>query len=205
LAAERSAAKPVHSNYFNKRGRAMTRILISAALAIVLAGCGSADVKEEGAPVESRKPDTVTAPPVTQAPKPKTPTTGSIKTESVAANPLKDPGNILSKRTIYFDYDSTVVKDEYKPLVTAHARFLTDNRGRRAVVQGNTDERGSREYNLALGQRRAESVKKMMMLLGASDNQIETVSFGEEKPVEMGSSEAAWSKNRRADIVYDNE
>jgi peptidoglycan-associated lipoprotein len=73
------------------------------------------------------------------------------------------------------------------------------------VVQGNTDERGSREYNLALGQRRADSVKKMMMLLGASDNQIETVSFGEEKPVEMGSSEAAWSKNRRADIVYDNE
>ena len=202
-AAERSAAKPVHSNYFNKRGRAMTRILISAALAIVLAGCGSTDVKEEGAPVESRKPDTVTAPPVTPAPK--TPTTGSIKTESVAVNPLKDPGNILSKRTVYFDYDSTVVKDEYKPLVTAHARYLTDNRGRRAVIQGNTDERGSREYNLALGQRRADSVKKIMMLLGASDNQIETVSFGEEKPVEMGSSEAAWSKNRRADIVYDND
>ena len=203
LAAERSAAKPVHSNYFNKRGRAMTRILISAVLAIVLAGCGSADVKEEGAPVESRKPDTVTAPPVTQAPK--SPTTGTVKSESVAVNPLKDPGNILSKRTVYFDYDSTVVKDEFKPLVTAHARYLTDNRGRRAVVQGNTDERGSREYNLALGQRRAESVKKMMMLLGASDNQIETVSFGEEKPVEMGSSEAAWSKNRRADILYDND
>ena len=203
LAAERRAAKPVHSNYFNKRGRAMIRILISAALAIVLAGCGSKDVKEEGAPVESRQPDTVTAPPVTPAPK--TPTTGTIKTESVAVNPLKDPGNILSKRTVYFDYDSSVVKDEYKPLVTAHARYLTDNRGRRAVIQGNTDERGSREYNLALGQRRADSVKKIMMLLGASDNQIETVSFGEEKPVEMGSSEAAWSKNRRADIVYDND
>jgi peptidoglycan-associated lipoprotein len=183
----------------------MTRILVSAALAILLAGCGSTDVKEEGAPVVSRKPDTTTAPPVTQAPKPETPTTGSIKTESVAANPLKDPGNILSKRTIYFDYDSSVVKEEYKPLVTAHARFLTDNRGRRAVIQGNTDERGSREYNLALGQRRADSVKKMMLLLGASDNQIETVSFGEEKPVEMGSTEAAWAKNRRADIMYDNE
>jgi peptidoglycan-associated lipoprotein len=182
----------------------MTRILVSAALAILLAACGSTDVKEEGAPVESRKPDT-TAPPVTQAPKPKGPTTGSIKTEPVAANPLKDPSNILSKRTIYFDYDSSVVKEEYKPLVTAHARFLTDNRGRRAVIQGNTDERGSREYNLALGQRRADSVKKMMMLLGASDQQIETVSFGEEKPVEMGSNEAAWAKNRRADIVYDNE
>ena len=97
------------------------------------------------------------------------------------------------------------LKEEYKPLVTAHARFLTDNRGRRAVIQGNTDERGSREYNLALGQRRADSVKKMMMLLGASDKQIETVSFGEEKPVEMGSNETAWAKNRRADILYDNE
>ncbi|MGH8664332.1 MAG: peptidoglycan-associated lipoprotein Pal [Burkholderiales bacterium] len=202
-AAERSAAKPVHSKLFQQRERAMTRILVSAALAILLAGCGSTDVKEEGAPVESRKPDT-TAPPVTQAPAPK-PTTGSITTESVAANPLKDPGNILYKRTIYFDYDSSVVKEEYKPLVTAHARFLTDNRGRRAVIQGNTDERGSREYNLALGQRRADSVKKMMMLLGASDNQIETVSFGEEKPVEMGSTEGAWTKNRRADIMYDNE
>jgi peptidoglycan-associated lipoprotein len=183
----------------------MTRILVSAALAVLLVGCGSKDVKEDVAPVESRKPDTVTPPPVTQAPTPKPPTTGTVRTEPVAANPLKDPGNILSKRTVYFDYDSSVVKEEYKPLVTAHARFLTDNRGRRAVVQGNTDERGSREYNLALGQRRADSVKKMMLLLGASDNQIETVSFGEEKPVEMGSTESAWSKNRRADIVYDNE
>jgi peptidoglycan-associated lipoprotein len=189
---------------FQQRGRAMTRILVSAALAIFLAGCGSKDVKEEGAPVEQREPAAVTAPPVTQAPERK-PTTGTIKTEPVAANPLRDPSNILSKRTIYFDYDSSAVKDEFKPLVTAHARYLTDNRGRRAVIQGNTDERGSREYNLALGQRRADSVKKMMMLLGAADQQIETVSFGEEKPVEMGTTEAAWSKNRRADIVYDNE
>jgi len=73
------------------------------------------------------------------------------------------------------------------------------------VVQGNTDERGSREYNLALGQRRADSVKKMMMLLGATDGQIETVSFGEEKPRNQGSDESAWSQNRRADIVYDGE
>ncbi|MCC7082463.1 MAG: peptidoglycan-associated lipoprotein Pal [Burkholderiales bacterium] len=183
----------------------MTRILVSAALAILLVGCGTTDVKEEGAPVESRSPTTTTAPPVTQTPASKKPTTGSIKTESVAANPLKDPGNILSKRTIYFDYDSSVVRDEYKPLVTAHARYLTDHRGRRVVIQGNTDERGSREYNLALGQRRADSVKKMMMLLGASDNQIETVSFGEEKPVATGSTEADWAKNRRAEIVYDND
>jgi peptidoglycan-associated lipoprotein len=184
----------------------MTRILVSAALAILLAACGSKDVKEDGAPVESRKPETVTPAPVTKAPTtPTPPTTSAVQPEKVTVNPLKDPGNILSKRSVYFDYDSAVVKDEYKPLVTAHAKYLTDNRGRRVVIQGNTDERGSREYNLALGQRRADSVKKMMMLLGASDNQIETVSFGEEKPVEMGSNEAAWAKNRRADIVYDND
>jgi len=182
----------------------MIRILISAALAIALAGCGSTDVKEDGAPVESRQPDTV-APPVTKAKPPAPPTTGKIKTEPVAANPLKDPGNILYKRNVFFDYDSTAVKDEFKPMVTAHAKFLTDNRGRRVVIQGNTDERGSREYNLALGQRRADSVKKMMMLLGATDSQIETVSFGEEKPRASGSAESAYSENRRADIVYDGE
>jgi len=182
----------------------MTRILISAALAVLLVGCGSKDVKEEGAPVESRKPEAVTAPPVTKAP-PQEPTTGSVRTESVAVNPLKDPSNILSRRTVYFDYDSSVVRDEFKPVVTAHAKFLTDNRGRRVVIQGHTDERGSREYNLALGQRRADSVKRMMMLLGAADNQIETVSFGEEKPVVMGTDESAWAKNRRAEIVYDDD
>ena len=183
----------------------MIRILVSAALAMALVGCGTTDVKEEGAPVETRKPDTVAPPPVTKAPTAKPPTTGTIKSQSVAANPLKDPGSILSKRTVYFDYDSSAVKEEFKPMVTAHAKFLTDNRGRRVVVQGNTDERGSREYNLALGQRRADGVKRMMMLLGATDSQIETVSFGEEKPRASGSTESAYSENRRADIVYDGE
>lgn len=90
-------------------------------------------------------------------------------------------------------------------MITAHARFLTSNRNRKVVIQGNTDERGSREYNLALGQRRADSVKKMMMLLGAADNQVETVSFGEEKPRVLGSDESAYAQNRRSDIVYDGE
>ena len=183
----------------------MIRILASAALAVALVGCGTTDVKEEGAPVESRKPDTAPPPPVVKAPVTKAPTTGTIKSQTVAANPLTDPGNILSKRSVHFDYDSIVVKDEFKPMVTAHARYLTDNRGRRVVVQGNTDERGSREYNIALGQRRADSVKKMLLLLGATDSQIETVSFGEEKPRASGSAESAYAENRRADIVYDNE
>jgi len=183
----------------------MRRILFGAVVVGLLAGCAGKDVKEEGAPVEDRKPDTVTAPPAKPPAKPAPPVVKQVESKPIAANPLTDPGNVLSKRSVFFDYDSTAVKDEFKPLVTAHAKYLTDNRGRRVVVQGNTDERGSREYNLALGQRRAESVKKMMMLLGATDSQIETVSFGEEKPRSAGSDESAWAQNRRADIVYDGE
>ena len=183
----------------------MRRILLSAVVVGLLAGCASKDVKDEGAPVEDRKPDTVTAPPVQAPAKPAPPVVKQVESKPIAVNPLKDPGNILSKRSVFFDFDSTAVKEEFKPVVSAHAKYLTDNRGRKVVVQGNTDERGSREYNIALGQRRAESVKKIMMLLGATDSQIETVSFGEEKPRAAGSDESAWAQNRRADIVYDGE
>jgi peptidoglycan-associated lipoprotein len=185
----------------------MQKILVSAVLSVLLAACSSTKT-DPGAPVDSRTPE----PTAQQAPPPKPPVKETpppvvkkVEAAPVVANPLKDPGSILSKRSVYFDYDSTVVKDEFKPLVTAHAKFLTDNRGRKAVIQGNTDERGSREYNLALGQRRAESVKKMMMLLGATDAQIEAVSFGEEKPRATGTDEAAFAENRRSDIVYDGE
>jgi peptidoglycan-associated lipoprotein len=122
-----------------------------------------------------------------------------------ASNPLRDPNNILSKRSVYFDYDSFVVKDEYRSLVEAHARYLQQNRNARTTVQGNTDERGSREYNIALGQKRADSVKRMMTLLGASESQIETVSFGKEKPKNPGHDESAWAENRRDDIIYPGE
>jgi peptidoglycan-associated lipoprotein len=124
---------------------------------------------------------------------------------SGSANPLRDPNNILSKRSVFFDYDSFVVKDEYRPLVEAHARYLQQNRNARTTVQGNTDERGSREYNIALGQKRADSVTRMMTLLGASESQIETVSFGKEKPRNPGHDEAAWAENRRDDILYAGE
>jgi peptidoglycan-associated lipoprotein len=124
---------------------------------------------------------------------------------SSVSNPLRDPNNILSKRSVYFDFDSVAVRDEFRPLVEAHARYLSNNRGARATIQGNTDERGSREYNIALGQRRADAVKRMMTLVGAQDNQIETVSFGKEKPRNSGHDEAAWAENRRSDILYAGE
>ncbi len=187
----------------------MRKLIFSMAALAVLAGCASTDTKEQpGAAVEDRKPTVgdvkpqVTKPPITIAPpvvvKP-------IESKPIGGNPLKDPGNILSKRSVYFDYDSTVVKDEYKPIVTAHARYLTQSRSARVTVQGNTDERGSREYNIALGQRRADSVKQMMILLGAQEVQIESVSFGEEKPRATGRDESAFAENRRSDIVYDGE
>ena len=115
---------------------------------------------------------------------------------------LKDPKSILSKRSIFFDYDSNLVKDEYKPVVTAHARYLQQNGGTKMRIEGNADERGSREYNLALGQRRADAVKQMMQILGVKADQIETVSFGEEKPRCSEAAESCWSQNRRGDIFY---
>ncbi|SEP40784.1 peptidoglycan-associated lipoprotein Pal [Nitrosovibrio sp. Nv6] len=124
---------------------------------------------------------------------------------SPTLNPLTDPNNILSRRSVYFDFDSYVVKDEYRSLVVAHGQYLRDNSSARALVQGNTDERGSREYNLALGQRRADAVKYVMTLSGAKESQVESVSLGEEKPRATGHDEASWAENRRADIRYQGE
>lgn len=108
----------------------------------------------------------------------------------------------LAKRSVYFDFNEFVVKDEYKNLVVAHSNFLANNKSRHITIQGNTDERGTTEYNLALGAKRAEAVRKAMTTLGANDGQIEAVSLGKEKPKAMGHDEASWQENRRADIVY---
>jgi peptidoglycan-associated lipoprotein len=118
---------------------------------------------------------------------------------------LKEPGSPLAKRSIYYEYNRYEIKEEYVPVIEAHSKFLTDHSDLKIAVQGNCDDRGSREYNLALGQRRADSVKRAMVLLGVGDKQVETVSFGAEKPVAFGQDEESWAKNRRADIVYPNE
>jgi len=106
----------------------------------------------------------------------------------------------LSQRVVYFDFDSFVVKDEFRPMLEAHAKGLSANRGKRMTLEGHTDERGGREYNLALGQKRAEAVLRTMVLLGVQDAQLEAVSFGEERPAVPGSDEAAWAKNRRVEL-----
>ena len=103
-------------------------------------------------------------------------------------------------RIVYFDFDSFVVKDEFRPLVETHAKRIAASKGQRATIEGHTDERGGREYNLALGQKRAEAVQRAMTLLGVADNQLEAVSFGKERPAAQGSDEAAWAQNRRAEL-----
>ena len=117
-------------------------------------------------------------------------------------DPLQDPNSPLSRRSIYFDFDSFAIKDEYRSTLDAHAKYLTGNRARKAVIQGNTDERGSREYNLALGQKRAEAVRRALIALGVSESQLEAVSLGEEKARSGANDDAALAENRRADLVY---
>lgn len=119
-----------------------------------------------------------------------------------AYDPLKDPNSALAKRSIYFDFDEFQVRDDFKSTIAAHADYLSKNSNRKIAIEGHADERGSSEYNLALGQKRAEAVRRSLEVLGVSANQMEAVSFGEEKPRAQGSNEAAWSENRRADIVY---
>ncbi|MGH6612032.1 MAG: peptidoglycan-associated lipoprotein Pal [Burkholderiaceae bacterium] len=171
--------------------------LAATAFAFTLAGCSSVNLDEQ-------KPA-----PIVDA----TATTGTTGTDPRAVasvdaqagrglDPFNDPNNPLSKRSIFFDFDSFVVKSEYQPVVQTHGNYLGTNKQRRVTVEGHTDERGGREYNLALGQKRAEAVKQRLMLLGVTDTQIETVSFGEEKPRGSGASEDAWAQNRRADINY---
>lgn len=137
--------------------------------------------------------------------------TGAIKEVAIDSNAnaggdsaLKDPNNILSKRNIYFDYDSDAIKAEYRPLVEAHGKYMLAHPDAKMIVQGNTDERGTREYNLSLGQRRAVAVKKALNLLGVKDTQIETVSYGEEKATPNCSGETC-DKDRRADIVHQGD
>jgi peptidoglycan-associated lipoprotein len=178
----------------------MKRLAICLVVAALAAGCASKERQAEP-PVSDRS--TATTPPPSSTPP--TSQTTPRTTESVGGNPLKDPNNILSKRSVYFDFDSNAVKDEYRNLIQAHARYLNDHRDAHIRIEGNCDERGSREYNLALGQRRAEAVKKIMTVLGVQDNRIETVSFGEEKPVAPGHDEDSWAKNRRGDIKYPGE
>ena len=182
----------------------MKKFLIAAAMVVALVGCStqpSAPVDDQstaGTPAAGTTPGTTTSGTTTSG-------LSGASTGTGTPNALKDPNNVLSKRSVYFEYDSFVVEDKYKPQIEAHARYLSGNKTVRITLQGNTDERGSREYNIALGQKRAEAVKRVLVLMGAQDVVIETVSYGKEKPKREGHDEAAWAENRRVDIVYFGE
>lgn len=143
--------------------------------------------------------------PAEQAAQPAAPVVDNASKIGTALDPLKDPNSPLAKRSVYFDFDKSVVKDEYKPTVEAHAGYLKEHANRKVQIQGNTDARGSREYNLGLGQRRSEAVKQSLEVLGVKSSQLEATSYGKEKPKATGTSEADYAENRRADISYDGE
>jgi peptidoglycan-associated lipoprotein len=172
--------------------------LIAAAAVALISGCASS-VKLDDVPVETRAATPAGAASSTGA------DTGAASQSQVTTVDLSKQADAMlagTAKVIYFDYDSYVVRGEYKPTIEANAKALTTDRKRHLVVEGHTDERGGREYNLALGQKRAEAVVKSLELLGATEAQLEAVSFGKERPAVQGSDEAAWAKNRRAELVY---
>lgn len=171
----------------------MKKLLSISLLLAVLVGCSTTPLPEDsGAPVEGRTGSSTDVKPVVA---------GGLDASGLPRE-LTDPKSQLAQRSIYFDVDKYEVKGEYQALVAAHAKYLVANRGFKVLIQGNTDETGSREYNLSLGQKRADAVKRALVLLGAREDQIESVSLGEEKPKNPGRDEAAFAENRRADVLY---
>jgi peptidoglycan-associated lipoprotein len=177
------------------RSRAVVASLLLTAL---LAACGS-NVKLDDVPVSDRTGAPVQ--PLPQEPVGNTTQTQQVPSVVVDERAMAEPPASVA-RVIYFDYDSFQVKPEFAATLDAHAKFLKADPKRRVVLQGHTDERGGREYNLALGQKRAEAVRRALGVLGVSDAQLEAVSFGEEKPAATGLDEAAFAKNRRVEFAY---
>ncbi|MFY7866066.1 peptidoglycan-associated lipoprotein Pal [Roseateles sp.] len=174
----------------------MTRYALSLLAAAVLAGCGSTVKLDEPAPVETRP----VAPPTSAANS--SASTAPMAESKVATVDLgaQLTAAVANQRVVLFDFDSYAVKDDYRGLIEAHAKRLNNDRKLALSLEGHTDERGGREYNLALGQKRAEAVAKSLSLMGVGAAQIEPVSFGKEKPAAQGSDEAAWAKNRRVEL-----
>jgi len=169
-----------------------TAVLTLGALALLAAGCSTPVPVSENkdVPVESRSG---TAPGAGGA--------GAGTPQSqVATVDLGKAAALPASRIVYFDFDSFAIKDEFRPLIEANAKVLTTVKTKRVAIEGHTDERGGREYNLALGQKRAEAVARAMALMGVGETQMEAVSFGKERPAAQGSDEAAWAKNRRAEL-----
>ena len=171
-------------------------VISIAALTVLLAACSS-NVKLDEVPVESR-----TATPIAAQQGSSGAASSGVAPVEIIAKSDTLAGPVGIEKIIYFDYDSFVLKPEFQSAVEAHAKFMAVNKVRKMAIEGHTDERGGREYNLALGQKRAEAVRRALGLLGVTDAQVEAVSFGKEKPAAAGSDEASLAKNRRAELTY---
>ena len=169
--------------------------------AAALAGCGST-VKLDEVAVEDKAGQAVAS--VDASPQSTSGAASKSQTVVTTLAPAKSAAGgdmmVAGGKVVYFDYDSFAIRAEFQAVIEAHARVLKGDKARKANIEGHTDERGGREYNLALGQKRAEAVRKALSLLGVADSQMEAVSFGKEKPAALGGSEAAMEKNRRAEI-----
>lgn len=183
----------------------MNKIFLPAVVfALTLSACGT--TPDTQATVEDRTGADATTATTARSGAESTGVDGAgIAGSALPGDPRNDPNSPLSTRSIMFDFDSYEVKAEYRPVLEAHAGYLHSKSDARVVLQGFADERGSREYNLALGQKRAEAVRKALAVLGVGDAQVEAVSFGEEKPRAEGSTEEAYAQNRRTDLVYSDE
>ena len=180
--------------------KSLTRSVVVLSFVALIAACSTKPLDEEkGSPVEARSEGMGSG-----AESAGLNARGASDSQSsgMGRDALNDPSSPLSKRSIYFDFDSFVIKDEFRATIEAHAAYLLANPSQRIVIQGNTDERGSREYNLALGQKRSEAVRRALSTLGVPEAQAEAVSFGEERPKATGTDESSLAENRRADIVY---
>jgi len=175
----------------------MKRFFLAIAMVAVLAGCGSS-VKLDQPPVEDRAGSSAGA----QGAGGSGAGQSGVAPVDLTKSAQGGVGPAGTASVVYFDFDSFVVKPEYQSVVESHARFLRASQARKVMLEGHTDERGGREYNLALGQKRAEAVRRALGLLGVGDAQVEAVSFGEEKPAATGADEGAWAKNRRVEFKY---
>ncbi len=182
----------------------MKRFLVVIGLVAILSACGSA-VKLDNVPVEDRSSTAngASSGSVASGGKSDGSAVGKGAVASVdLSKSSQDAAMQATTRVVYFDYDSFVIRTEFQSVIDAHAKYIRADKSRKVVIEGHTDERGGREYNLALGQKRAEAVRKALSLLGVPEAQLEAVSFGKEKPAVAGGTEAAMEKNRRAEISY---
>ena len=169
-------------------------LMATLAAALVLAGCPSKPVEEEAPP-----PAPVTG---TDVGRGGVGTTGIGAPGGYSAADLNDPRSPLFQRVIYFDYDQSEILPQFVEVLRAHAAYLAGNSKARLVLEGHADERGTREYNLALGDQRADAVRRFLVAEGAASGRIDTLSFGEERPADPNHSESAWALNRRVELVY---